>query len=90
MGVFLVTFDLADPGQTRPAVLDEIRKSAGWAKLSSSTFAVTTQEFANQLLARVRKQAHPDDTVYVISLRKAWEGHGAQEVSQWLSTHLHY
>jgi hypothetical protein len=90
MGVFLVTFDLADPGRTRPAVLDEIRKSAGWAKLSSSTYAVTTQEFANQLLARVRKQAHPDDTIYVISLRKAWEGHGAQEVSQWLSTHLHY
>lgn len=90
MSVFLVTFDLSEPGQRRPAVLEEIKKSPGWAKLSSSAYAVTTAEFANQLLARIRKQAHPEDTIYVISLRKAWEGHGAEEVSEWLSTNLHY
>lgn len=88
MAAYLVTYDLNKPGQHHAAVLEEIKKSPGWAKLSESSYAISTTETASQLLARVRRHADPNDTIYVISLRKPWDGYGPKNVNEWLNNSL--
>lgn len=88
MNVFLVTYDLNAPGQHHNAVLSEVRKCPGWAKLSESSYAVSTDESAATLLARIRAVADANDTFYVISLTRPHSGFGPTKVNEWLEQNL--
>ena len=88
MNVFLVTYDLNSPGQNYSGVISEIKKCPGWAKLTESSFAVTTQDSALELLNKIRNAADASDTIYVISLANPHSGFGPPKVNEWLKDNL--
>ena len=88
MNVYLVTYDLNSPGQNYNDVVSEIKKCPGWAKLSESSFAVSTPDSASDLLNKVRRVADSNDTIYVISLRNPHSGFGPPKVNDWLKENL--
>lgn len=88
MGIYLVTYDLKKPGQHHAAVLAEVKKCPGWAKLSESSYVVSTSETPTVLLNRVRNVADTNDTIYVITVRRPHSGFGPPSVNEWLEKNL--
>lgn len=88
MAVYLVTYDLHKPGNNYPAILEQIKASPGWAQLSESSYAISTNETATAAYARIHAQVDENDTLYVITLRKPWMGRGPKKVNDWLDSHL--
>ena len=57
MAALLVTYDLNSPGQRHADLLEFLKKTFAWAKLSESSYAISTnktpaQVFAQQALHR--------------------------------------
>ena len=88
MAVYLVTYDLHKPGNNYEGILEQIKKSAGWAKLSESSYAISTSETVDAAYKRIHVKADANDTMYVIALRKPWNGRGPKAVNDWLEQHL--
>ncbi|MER8993537.1 hypothetical protein [Mesorhizobium sp. M0678] len=87
MSTYLVTYDL-NKETVRPKIVDEVKASAGWARLSESSYAISTNETASQVHERFKKYLDNNDNFYVISLRRPYSGRGPKEVNDWLEKHL--
>jgi hypothetical protein len=88
MAVYLVTYDLHKPGNNYADILEQIKRSPGWAKLSESSYAISTQETVDIAYKRIHAKVDDNDTLYMITLRKPWNGRGPKNVNDWLDTHL--
>lgn len=86
MSVHLVTYDL-NKETTRPKIVDEVKKTS-WAKLSESSYAIDSNETADQVYARFKKFIDSNDQLYVVGLHKPWNGFGPTVVNDWLDSHL--
>lgn len=87
MAVYLVTYDLHNPGANYTEILEEIKKT-GWAMLSESCYAISTDETADAAYRRIHVKADDNDTMYVIALKEPWTGRGPVEVNDWLAQNL--
>ncbi|MER9893287.1 hypothetical protein NKJ40_14540 [Mesorhizobium sp. M0119] len=87
MSTFIVTYDL-NKETARPKIVDEVKASAGWARLSESSYAISTSETVNQVYERFKKHLDGNDNFYVISLRRPYAGWGKKDVNDWLEKHL--
>ncbi len=87
MAVYLVTYDLHKPGNNYTEILEQIKKY-GWAKLSESSYAISTTETATAAYKRIHAKVDANDTLYVISLRTPWNGRGPKAVNDWLDKNL--
>lgn len=86
MTVYLVTYDL-NKETSRPNITKELDKT-GWAKLSESSYAISTNETAEQVYARFDKYTDENDNFYVIKLSKPFHGQGPKDVNEWLAKEL--
>lgn len=84
MGVYLVTYDLNNPGQKHTAVLKAIKEFPGWAKLSESSYGVETNLTSKQVFDHLSGYIDKNDTLLVISLSKPYFGQATKEVIDWL------
>lgn len=90
MSVFIVTYDL-NRETVRPPLLKKLKDTyPNWAKLSESSYAVSTSSTAQQIHDTVRPLLDSNDNIYVISLRKPYAGFGPPEVNRWLEANLTY
>ena len=89
MSVLLVTYDLNSPGQKHSELLAEL-KEFPWAKLSESSYAVQTSLTPDQLYNRLSKHTDKNDNIFIITLKKPWQGYGPKDVIDWLSNKLTY
>lgn len=87
MGTFIVTYDLNNEVR-RPPILDEIKKTDGWAMLSESSYAIYTSETVSEVYSRFEPMIDDDDSFYVITLRRPYTGRGYVKVNDWLEKHL--
>lgn len=87
MSVFIVTYDL-NKETVRPKIVDEIKKSDGWAKLSESSYAVSTGETPHEVYQRMLPFLDKNDSLFVITLSEPYYGQGTQDVIDWLAQHL--
>ncbi len=87
MAAYIVTYDL-NKETTRPNITGEIKKSPGWAKLSESSYAISTTETPKQVYDRFSKMLDNNDSFYVISLHRPYYGQGTKDVNDWLEKHL--
>ena len=87
MAVYLVTYDLNKPGQNYAKLLETIKKYS-WARLSESSYAISTVATADAILREIRAVIDQGDHVYVISLNQPHSGFGPQEVNNWLQGNL--
>jgi hypothetical protein len=87
VGAFIVTYDLNNEA-SRPPIVDEVKRSPGWAKLSESCYAIWTAETASAVHERFKPMLDSDDNFYVIAIRKPMSGWGYKVVNEWLENHL--
>lgn len=89
MPVFLITYDLIQETK-RPPIVDSIKEIGDWAKLSESSYAVSTHLSDEQIYARLQQFIDSNDRLYIIALKKPWSGFGLVDVNRWLDERLTY
>lgn len=87
MAVLLITYDLNRPGQDY-ADVHTIIKSYAYVKLSESSYAIETSATPSVIFQRLKPYLDSNDTLYVITLTRPWDGRGPKEVNDWLSQRL--
>jgi len=88
MAVYIVTYDL-NKETKRPDILSDIKKTS-WAKLSESSYAISTTETPTEVYNRLSKHIDNNDNLYVITLKKPYYGKGPKDVNDWLANNLTY
>lgn len=86
MTTYIVTYDL-NKEAVRPEITKEVGKT-GWAKLSESSYAISTNETPDEVHARFSKHLDDNDNFYVIALCRPYAGLGPEDVNDWLAEHL--
>ena len=89
MATLLVTYDLNRPGKDYDDLLKKI-KSYGWARLSESSYAISTTSDPQTVYNSLKPFLDPNDNLYVITLKKPYTGFGPKDVNDWLERNLTY
>lgn len=87
MAVFIVTYDL-NKELRRPPIVAEVKKSPGWARLSESSYAISTAETPDQVFKRFKPLLDDNDDFFVITLKKPFQSWASKEINDWLTNHL--
>lgn len=87
MAVYIVTYDLNNE-TVRPDIVAEVKSGGDWAKLSESSYAISTNEEPEEVYARFTEYLDEDDALYVISLARPYAGQGPDDVNEWLRQHV--
>lgn len=88
MSTYIITYDL-NKETTRPPIVKKIKEiSGGWAKLSESSYAVSTTKTVESLYAELKPMIDSNDNIYIITLKKPYTGYGSKEVNEWLEKNL--
>lgn len=89
MAVYIVTYDL-NKETKRPDIVGEIKKYGSWAKLSESSYAISTSETVAAVYGKMQKHLDQNDNLYVITLKRPYTGFGQKDVNDWLASNLTY
>jgi hypothetical protein len=86
--VFIVSYDLSDPGRDYNELIRRIKSYGGWAKLGGSAYLVATDKTAVEIRDHLKVALDSDDKIFVGSCPapSAWRGLG-DDVSQWIHKH---
>lgn len=87
MSVYLVTYDLNKPGQSYDELLGAI-KDFPWAKLSESSYAISSHLSAEGVFRKLKPFTDDSDTLYVVTLTVPYAGYGPNAVNEWLDANL--
>ncbi len=86
--VFLITYDL-NRETVRPPIVRRIRSYEAWARLSESSYAISTPQTAAQVYSGLSDLLDNNDSLFVIKLSNPASGWAADpDVKQWLDQHL--
>jgi hypothetical protein len=69
-------------------LIEEIKKSPGWARISDSTWGVETNETAQELFERLRPKVTDDDRLVIVQLQKGFTECAtglSANVAEWLA-----
>lgn len=88
MSTYVVTYDL-NRETVRPNIVAEV-KTTDWAKLSESSYAISTSETPQAVYDRFKRHLDSNDNLYVITLKRPYFGQGPQDVNEWLANHLEW
>jgi hypothetical protein len=83
--VYIVTYDLSNPGRNYEFLLKRIKAYNAWARLGDSSYLVLTEHSATQLRDNLTLALDSNDSLYVglMGNSAAWSGLG-DEVSNWI------
>ncbi len=87
MATYIVTYDL-NKETKRPNIVGSIHDFPSWAKLSESSYAISTNQTPRQVYDDLLKHLDSNDQLYVITLRQPYYGQGSKEVNKWLANNL--
>ena len=90
MAALLVTYDLNSPGQKHAKVLEKIKSFGGWARLSESSYAITTSLTPSQVYSQFENLIDANDTIWIVTLKKPYSGFGSKNIIDWLDNSLTY
>lgn len=87
--IYLVSYDLRQPGRNYTALYDAIKSYDGWAHVMESTWAITTTMSATQVRDHLMSKMDANDRLIVSrqSGEAAWNNL-VPDVSNWLKTNL--
>lgn len=84
----LVTYDL-NKEEKRPPIVKAIKDiGTSWAKLSESSYAITTSLTPEQVHTKLKPYLDSNDNIYIINLKKPYSGFGPKDVNDWLDKNL--
>jgi predicted transcriptional regulator with HTH domain len=85
---YIVTYDL-NKEVVRPKIVELIKKLyPAWAKLSESSYAVSSPLTAQAIYNSLVSLLDGNDNLYVIPLSNPWFGRGPKAVNDWLDVNL--
>lgn len=89
--IYIVSYDLVEPGQKYEQLLALIKQEPAWARLGGSAYLVDSDETAVALRDKYRRVIDNNDILYVgvVKAPAAWIGL-SNEVSNWIKEHLEY
>lgn len=87
--IYIVTYDLIEPGQKYDDLLNLIKSEPAWARLGGSAYLVDSKEEAVALRDKYKRALDNNDKLYVgiVKAPAAWVGM-PEEVSKWIKDHL--
>lgn len=88
MAIYLVTYDLNNPGQRHSQILKAV-KEYPWARLSESSYAIEATASPQQIFNSLSGYLDKNDNLYVIKLTTPYYGQGPQDINDWLANKLH-
>lgn len=76
MKVFIVTYELADPGKNYQRLLKEIKTYPAWARLSQSSYLIATDATVAQVRNNLKTVLVSSDKLFVgtCPVPSAWHG----------------
>lgn len=86
--VYVVTYDLMQPGQNYPAVADCIRALGPCIKPLQSTWLVSSNLAAKEVFNRIHPTLDSNDKLLVILADKNWHASLTQDDYNWLRKYL--
>ncbi len=89
MSVLLITYDLNNETK-RPPIVAKIKELyPAWARLSESSYAVSTSDEPKTVYDKLSPMLDSNDNLLVITLSTPWWGqHRKQDVIDWLKGSL--
>jgi hypothetical protein len=89
MPLLLVAFDLNKPEQDHSNLLDEIMSYSN-VRLSESSYAIITDKTPKTVSGEFKKFINKNDNLYIITLKRPYDGYGQNLVNDWLKKELTY
>jgi hypothetical protein len=88
MKIYHFSYDLWKPGQNYDALIEEIKRSAGWCAVLKSTWLIATNEPAQQLSERLGRHLDKNDSWLVMEASRNYSGWLAERIWTWLRESL--
>jgi hypothetical protein len=88
MPVLLITYDSEKPGQDCQKILEFIKSSTTWAKLTEYSYAIQTEETPESIFKQLTPFLSDKSKVFVINLTRPYAGVKTHAVSLWLEKSL--
>lgn len=87
--VYIVSYDLKEPGQRYQELIGSITSCGKWARLGQSAYLIVSGESAVSLRDRFKQFLDSNDQLYVgiVKAPAAWVGM-SDNVSQWIKKEL--
>ncbi|WP_194714431.1 hypothetical protein [Noviherbaspirillum soli] len=83
MAVLIIVYDLSPVGASYYDLVAAIKKFP-WAKLSGSSYAISTSLSPQTVLNQLRSLMDSSSNLYVITANKPFAGYGPEAVNKWL------
>ncbi|MBO7415996.1 MAG: hypothetical protein J6U22_05415 [Bacteroidaceae bacterium] len=83
--VYIVSYDLSEPGQKYETLIGKIKESLAWARLGQSAYLVESEQSAVELRNYYRNELDNNDKIYVgkVCAPAAWFGM-PKDVTDWI------
>ena len=83
--IYIISYDLSEPGQRHEELIGKIKESTAWAKLGESAYLIDSDKTAIKLRDDYRTVLDANDKLYVgqVIAPAAWYGM-PEEVSNWI------
>lgn len=87
--IYIVSYDLIEPGQKHEALIKLIKQDGKWARLGGSAYLVDSESTAVELRDRYKSALDGNDKIYVgrVTIPAAWSGM-SEGVSKWIKEKL--
>ena len=87
--IYIVSYDLSDPGQRYDELISKIKESSAWAKLGGSSYLLKSNKEPTTLRDYDQQSLDSTDKLYIgkVSAPAAWCGM-PQDVSDWIRKQL--
>ena len=87
--IYIVTYDLQEPGQRYTELLELIKATRNWARLGQSSYLIDSNDTAVQLRDRFLGALDSNDKLYVgqVLAPAAWTGM-SEDVTKWIKERL--
>ena len=88
MTVLLITYDSNNLGQNCEKILELIKSSSAWAKLSEYSYAVKTEDTPQELYTKFTPYLSENTRFFIINLTRPFAGIKNTVVLEWLEKTL--
>jgi len=87
MAILLVTYNINTNMCEEDALLDSL-ESYPHRQLSKACYAIETRESPKQVFENLGQHLSPQDSIYIVTLKRPYYGHGPMELNNWLKDAL--
>lgn len=87
--IYIVVYDLLEPGQHYDSLIKKIKEYDGWAKLGYSCFLIKTEKYATEVRDELIQFVDENDKLYVgkVTTPAAWLNM-PKDVVKWINDNL--